>query len=121
MIAQAGLLLIDISPDDPLFDQLPKFKVDDLVAEVNAKPEGIFTYENVGGLARVYSTKDGIDRALAAKLRAAQTADEAGDYETRNAALEDFRSQLEAQLGKTLTAQQAETLEILSRVLQTNP
>lgn len=115
------LTILDLDPTDPVFDELPKIAVADLAAQATLEAGDLFSFENVAELSIDDSSDSGVGAALAAKLFAAGAAEDRGELETRNEILGAYRNQLRAQTGKTLWSYDADTLKILSRVLQPNP
>ncbi len=114
-----AVTILDLDPEDPVFDELPQIPVEELVLMATEEADGLFSAESVGELAIQYSTKLGPALGLCAKLDAAAAAEPRGEIEARDNILEAFRHQLRAQTGESFTPEQAETLEMLSRTLQT--
>lgn len=81
------------------------------VGRATATVRVVVTHDDVCALGRSFSDKDGVTRALCAKLASARQRDR-GDDDLRS-----YRNQVAAQSGKALTPQEAEVLTRLSRLL----
>ena len=77
----------------------------------------LFSYEALRDLSQYYASKPGIANALAAKLNAAEDAEQRHNASARAGQLNAFRNDVKAQSGKALTAQQAHVLSVMSMTL----
>ena len=75
------------------------------------------SYTSLGALTRQYVTNAGIAESLVAKLEAAAAAAERGNDNAKNGQLGAYRNELEAQAGKSITAERARTLIRLASAL----
>jgi prepilin-type N-terminal cleavage/methylation domain-containing protein len=80
-------------------------------------PSFLFSYNALRQLTDFYCTQPGISNALKAKLDAAEGSENRGDSHAKEGQLNAFRNQLHAQTGKSLSADQAHVLEVLSNTL----
>ena len=75
------------------------------------------TYADLRRVTREWVTNSGVAESLVAKLNAAEAAAARGNVTAKNGALGAYRNELEAQSGKTITAERARTLIRLSSAL----
>lgn len=77
----------------------------------------LFSYEALRQLTVYYSRNPGVAAGLAAKLDAAEAAEERGNANAKGGSLGAFRNQVRAQTGKALTGAQAHVLTMMSGTL----
>jgi hypothetical protein len=75
------------------------------------------TYSSLCELTRFHVSKEGVANALCAKLAAAEAADERGNDNAKAGSLGAYVNQLEAQSGKSLTAEAAAQLAAIAATL----
>ncbi len=109
---------LELDPEDPGFYELPEIDNEDLVLMATEQATELFSYENLAALTVEYIAWPDVATPLCAKLAAAEAAEELGNLEARNNILNAYRRQLSAEVGKSLTTEQAAILETLSRTLQ---
>ena len=93
---------------DALYEPLPYRASDHDPVIVGLDPTT--SYDDLRRLVRAFVDHDGIENSLIAKLNAAQRAEERGDLEAKEDALDAFASEVRAQSGKALTAEEAQML-----------
>lgn len=87
------------------------------ISEYSRTVAVIVTYDSLCALTRTLLTKPGIANALCGKLDKAEAAAAIGNDGVRDAYLRDYRKQLDAQTGKSVTAANAGLLKSLSLAL----
>lgn len=86
-------------------------------SDLAGDPSFLFSYSALRQLSDYYSTQPGIAKALAAKLDAAEAAEQRDEGTAKAGQLNAFRNQLRAQTGKALGRDQAHVLNVLSMTL----
>jgi prepilin-type N-terminal cleavage/methylation domain-containing protein len=86
-------------------------------SDLSGHPAFLFSYKSLRILSAFYSDKKGIAHALAAKLDAAEDAEERGNLSEKAEELRAFANQVNAQTGKAFTPDQAQVLLTLVRTL----
>jgi hypothetical protein len=84
------------------------------VTEYRATVHVVVTFDSLCALARSYATKAGIADSLCAKLDSAAAARERGNLKAAENILTAFANEVEAQRGKSLTSENADTLIALA-------
>ncbi|HTM04363.1 MAG TPA: hypothetical protein VL173_12710, partial [Vicinamibacterales bacterium] len=76
------------------------------------------SYDGLIALVNLYETKPGVAATMVSTLRSAQASADAGNASAANNQLNAFINQVQAQVGKSLTAEQAATLIRLTNALK---
>ncbi|HKC92185.1 MAG TPA: hypothetical protein VKE23_12755, partial [Candidatus Limnocylindria bacterium] len=84
------------------------------VTEYKATVRVVVTLESLCALARSYATESGIGDSLCAKLDSAAAARERGNARAAGNILKAFMNEVEAQRGKAITSDKADTLIALA-------
>ena len=87
------------------------------VTEYNATVQVLVTFEGVCDLVQSVVSKPGVADGLCAKLAAAEAAADRGELNAEENELQAFRNLVHAQIGKTISVDDAELLEKLSQGL----
>jgi hypothetical protein len=79
----------------------------------------LFSYETLCDLVVHYSTDLGTAVGGCSEVAAAQDREEAGQLKARDNILQAFRNYVDAQTGMSFSPEEAETLKVISRTLET--
>lgn len=121
----------DIPLDDFINSVNREMRLDSLSAEekraigvslsgLQGNPGEVFSFDALCRLTQLYVSDQGVASRLCAKLRAAKNADEQGQTENKVRLLEDYISDVEAQVHKRLTRRIAITLITITKTLSTS-
>jgi type II secretory pathway pseudopilin PulG len=91
-------------------NSLPSLQLTDLSGPLQTK---LLSPQGLCGLTQLYETNPAVSHTFCATLAVAQAAEDRGDVQAKAGALNTFRLQVEAQIGKTLTQHQASILVTL--------
>jgi hypothetical protein len=87
-------------------------------SEYRASVSVVVTYDSLCALTRTLVSKPGVADSLCEKLASAEAAASRGNLKARDATLKEYRSLLDAQAGKSVTAANAALLKSISLSLQ---
>jgi hypothetical protein len=86
-------------------------------SDLSGDPAFLFSFKSLRILSALYSDKKGIAHSLAAKLDAAEDAEERGNLSEKAEELKAFANEVNAQMGKAFTPNEAVVLLTLARTL----
>ena len=90
---------------------------EEIVGSESEQP-ALFSYEGVCGLTQIYSLNVGPNvNDLCANLEIAEAAERRGDQQGKASAIKDYQTAVRAQIGQSLTRNNANTLIALSKTL----